>query len=142
MRPASCRNTATLAMAIVCLAIGSGMLEAAPRDANPGIQPQTLPFAFSMVKKGEGAFFHGDYIDYPLSQVVVRGEVWSFHTTAAYANPTPIVRYKGPDFEHLTRQADGKLYSSEPDVSCHIGCGIWFDDSTGTLYPIFRITRL
>jgi hypothetical protein len=107
-------------------------------DASTEGKPRTLPFAFSVAKKGEGNFFRGDYIDYPLSQVVVKGEVWSFHTTAAYANPTPIIRYKGPDFEHLTRQADGMLRSSEPDVSCHFGCGMWFDDSTGTLYALIH----
>ena len=69
--------------------------------AAPGEERRTLPFAFSVTKRGEGNFFRGDYIDYPLSQVAVKGEVWSFHTIAAYANPTPIVRYKGPDFEHL-----------------------------------------
>ena len=106
----------------------------APRDE----KPRTLPFAFSVAKRGEGNFFRGDYIDYPFSQVVVKGEVWSFHTTAAYANPTPIIRYKGPDFEHLARQADGALRSSEPDVSCHFGCGMWFDDATGTLYTLIR----
>jgi len=99
---------------------------------------RALPLAFSAAKKGEENFFHGDYIDYPLSQVVVRGEVWSFHTIAAYANPTPIIRYKGPDFEHLARQADGSLRSSEPDVSCHFGCGMWYDDSTETLYALIH----
>ena len=70
--------------------------------------------------------------------MVIKGEVWSFHTTAAYANPTPVVRYKGPDFEHMVRQADGTLRSSQPDVSCHIGCGMWFDDTTGTLYALIH----
>ncbi len=99
---------------------------------------EIIPFVFFVENKGEENFFKGDYLDYPLSQVVVNGEVWSFHTTTAYNNPTSVIRYKGSDFEHMVRQPDGKLRSSEQEVSCHIGCGMWFDDATGTLYALIH----
>jgi hypothetical protein len=109
------------------------------REAGAG-ELQTLPFSTS-VTTSPLEMLRGN-IDYPIAHVVVRGEVWLIFVPGgrAYEAVCPVYRYKGPDLEHLTRLPDGVI---RPPVappgdgrSCHFGCGMWYDEATGTLYGL------
>lgn len=81
-------------------------------------------------------------LDYPVAQIVVNGEVWLIFIpgSKAYGLICPVYRYKGPDFEHVTRQPDGIITPPAPAAgdlrSYHMGCGLWYDRSTGQLYAL------
>lgn len=104
--------------------------------------PAPLPFSVSVVSKPL-EMLRGN-LDYPVAQVVIRGEVWLIFVpgTKAYGKVCPVYRYKGPDFDHLTRQPDGSITPAPPAPgdrrSCHLGCGMWYDRDTGQLYGLIH----
>jgi len=80
--------------------------------------------------------------DYPVRQVVIDGEVWMIFVPGrkAYGEPIgskcPVLRYKGPDLEHLVRQPDG--FADLTGASGHLGCGMWWDEQSRTLYGLIH----
>ena len=113
-------------------------------------QPTTLPFAFKTSERTENLpdyvspphhnlynanpnFKVGWGIDYPIGTVIIDNETWViFNSGNQYGTQVKIARFKGSDFEHTTRQADG-LINVEQGISTHFCGGMWYDDSTGKL---------
>lgn len=107
----------------------------------PAVQPVAaqlteLPFGVK-VSARELAQLSADF-DYPVRQVIIDGEVWMIFVPGrrAYSGICPVLRYKGPDLEHLERQPDG--VGDFAGGSAHLGCGMWWDEDTRTLYGLLH----
>ena len=76
--------------------------------------------------------------DYPVRQVGIDGEVWMIFVPGrkAYGGVCPVLRYRGADLEHLERLPDGVADLS--GASGHLGCGMWWDESSRTLYSLIH----
>jgi hypothetical protein len=114
-------------------------------------QDFALPFAFKVSERTQGLpdyvsppaenlynstpnFKVGWGIDSPTGFVNIDGEVWViFNLGNQYGTRVKVARYKGTDFEHTERQADGAI-DVEKGISTHFCGGMWYDKSTGTLY--------
>jgi hypothetical protein len=73
-------------------------------------------------------------IDSPTGLVVIEGEVWvMFNLGNQYGTHVKIARFKGTDFEHTARQADGSI-EVEKGVSTHFCGGMWYDSVAGKLF--------
>jgi hypothetical protein len=114
-------------------------------------QQSALPFSLTAAERTEGLPTYvsppapnlynsnpglkvGWGIDSPTGHVVIDGEVWvMFNSGNQYGTHVNVARFKGTDFEHTTRQADGAI-DVDKDVSTHFCGGLWYDSSTGTLY--------
>lgn len=117
------------------------ILQVAEIGANTGVQaaterPRTLPFA-AVVHPREIPMLCSDF-DYPVRQVVIDGEVWMIFVPGrrAYGGKCPVLRFKGPDLEHLVRLPDGEGDFS--GGSGHLGCGMWWDEATRTLHGLIH----
>lgn len=99
-------------------------------------RPTELPLS-ATVKVREIPMLCADF-DYPVRQVVIDGEVWMIFVPGrqAYHGICPVLRYKGPDLEHLQRLPDGQGDFS--GGSGHLGCGMWWDEKTRTLYGLIH----
>ncbi len=95
-----------------------------------------LPFAWELSQRNL-PMLCADF-DYPVRQVIIDGEVWMIFVPGrqAYGGRCPVLRYKGPDLEHLVRQPDG--VADLHGGSGHLGCGMWLDESTKTLYGLIH----
>lgn len=102
----------------------------------PPPRPTELPFGMTMTARELKQLDAG--FDYPVRQVVIDGEVWMIFVPGrqAYKGIAPVLRYKGPDLEHLERQPDGTGDFS--GGSAHLGCGMWWDEETRTLYGLIH----
>jgi len=80
---------------------------------------------------------HAD-LDYPVRQVVIDGEFWMIFVPGrkAYGGICPVLRFKGKDLEHLERLPDGT--ADLHGGSGHLGCGMWYDQKTRTLYGLIH----
>jgi hypothetical protein len=103
---------------------------AAPDSAAP-----SLPFAWDVAQK---KLTWVENCDYPMRQAVIDGEVWIMHVpNNNIGGPKcAIHRFKGPDMDHLVRQPDG--YGEFPGASCFLGCGLWWDEQTRTVYGLMH----
>ena len=99
-------------------------------------RPSALPFSFT-VDKRPLPMLCADF-DYPVRQVVIDGEVWMIFVPGrrAYGGKCPVLRYRGPDLEHLARQPDG--VGDFSGASGHLGCGMWWDKSARMLYGLIH----
>jgi len=95
-----------------------------------------LPFTWEVTKRPLSTLCRD--FDYPVRQVVIDGEVWMIFVPGgkAYGGICPVLRYKGPDLEHLERQSDGVADLS--GASGHLGCGMWWDEQNRTLYGLIH----
>jgi len=93
---------------------------------NVGNTTPSLPFTWEVTKRPLSTLCRD--FDYPVRQVVIDGEVWMIFVPGgkAYGGICPVLRYKGPDLEHLERQPDGVADLS--GASGHLGCGMWWDE--------------
>lgn len=77
----------------------------------------------------------GQIADYPMSPVVIDGELWVIHKNG-YSDK--IIRYKGPDIENMVRQPDGKLNPDNPTygkvVHPYMLGRMWYDAEGKKLY--------
>jgi hypothetical protein len=114
-------------------------------------QDSMLPFTYKVTERTENLpvyvappqpnlynsnpnFKVGWGIDSPIGSVIIEGEVWVlFNVGNQYGQLVKIARFKGTDFEHTVRQADGVI-EVEKGVSTHFCGGMWYDTSTGKLY--------
>ena len=114
-------------------------------------QQSALPFSFTVTERTENlppyvsplapnlynsnaSMKVGWGVDSPIGHVVIDGEVWvMFNSGNQYGTHVNVARFKGTDFEHTTRQADGAI-DVEKDVSTHFCGGLWYDQGTGILY--------
>jgi hypothetical protein len=96
----------------------------------------SLPFTWEVTERPL-PMLHAD-LDYPVRQVVIGGEVWMIFVPGrqAYGGKCPVLRFKGSDLEHLVRQPDG--VGDFSGASGHLGCGMWWDESTRTLYGLIH----
>ncbi|MGA2618854.1 MAG: hypothetical protein ABSF26_14685 [Thermoguttaceae bacterium] len=96
----------------------------------------SLPFTWEVTKRPL-SILCADF-DYPVRQVVIDGEVWMIFVPGrhAYEGRCPVLRYKGKDLEHLERQPDG--VANLHGGSGHLGCGMWWDAPTRTLYGLIH----
>ncbi|MCL5098709.1 MAG: hypothetical protein M1608_14500, partial [Candidatus Omnitrophica bacterium] len=100
---------------------------------------QTLPFSASVTIRPLNLDILSLYVDSPLRQVEMDGGVWVMGAQPdPYHNPITVPRWKGPDFEHMTRQPDGYADFSQRTASSFINSGLWFDKTTGTLYALMH----
>ncbi len=112
-------------------------LSTAP-EARAG-SPQTLPFSAAVTIKPLKLDILSLYVDSPLRQVRMDGGVWVMGAQPdPYHNPISVPRWKGPDFEHMTRQPDGAADFSARTASSFINSGLWYDETTGTLYALMH----
>ena len=73
-------------------------------------------------------------IDSPTGFVVMEGETWViFNSGSQYGTTVKVARFRGPDFEHTERHADGTI-EVEQGVSTHFCGGLWYDAGAGKLY--------
>ena len=73
-------------------------------------------------------------IDSPIGSVIIEGEVWVlFNVGNQYGQVVKIARFKGIDFEHTVREADGVI-EVDKGVSTHFCGGMWYDSTGGKLY--------
>ncbi|HTR99916.1 MAG TPA: hypothetical protein VML00_09210 [Bacteroidota bacterium] len=73
-------------------------------------------------------------IDSPTGFVRIGKEVWVFFNSGnQYGTTVKVARYRGSDFEHTERQADGVI-TVGPGVSTHFCGGLWYDSTAGKLY--------
>ena len=73
-------------------------------------------------------------IDSPTGFVRIGGEIWVFFNSGnQYGTTVKVARYRGRDFEHTERQADGVI-TVEAGVSTHFCGGLWYDSTAGKLY--------
>ncbi|OQA00063.1 MAG: hypothetical protein BWY71_00852 [Planctomycetes bacterium ADurb.Bin412] len=94
-----------------------------------------LPFAWDVAQRAHPWL---ENCDYPMRQVVIDGEVWIMHVpnSDVYKEQCKVCRFKGPDLEHLERQPDG--YGEFPGAAAFLGCGLWWDEETRTLYGLMH----
>jgi len=73
-------------------------------------------------------------IDSPTGFVRIGGDIWVFFNSGnQYGTTVKVARYRGRDFEHTEREADGVIHV-EPGVSTHFCGGLWYDSTAGKLY--------
>ena len=114
-------------------------------------QQATLPLSYTVSERTENlptyvsphlpnlynatpTFKVGWGIDYPIGNVIIDDETWvMFNSGNQYGTHVKVARFKGSDFEHTVRQADGSI-DVEKDVSTHFLGGMWYDTGTGKLY--------
>jgi hypothetical protein len=111
---------------------------AGAQDAQP-ISAATMPFSASVTTRPLHLDILSFYVDSPLRQVVIDGNVWVFGALPdPYHNPISVPRWKGPDFEHMVRQPDGAADFPQRTASSFINSGLWYDQATGTIYALMH----
>lgn len=122
----------SLGFRVALVATGSDL---PPTQSTPA-QLTELPFGVK-VSVRELEQLSEDF-DYPVRQVMIDGEVWMIFVPgrSAYKGIAPVLRYKGPDLENLERQPDG--VGDFAGGSAHLGCGMWWDEETRTLYGLLH----
>jgi hypothetical protein len=115
------------------LLIRVGYAQEAIAAENPG----TLPFSVSVKTRPLNLDIVSFYIDSPLRQVVMDGGVWVMGVQPdPYHNPISVLRWKGPDFEHMVRQPDGAADFSQRTASSFLNSGLWYNKANSTLYAL------
>ncbi|OQA02305.1 MAG: hypothetical protein BWY71_00059 [Planctomycetes bacterium ADurb.Bin412] len=103
----------------------------------------SLPFAWDVTEKESpwwGADHENRLFDCGFRQVVIDGEVWFMHVKwqDLYLGNCRVMRYKGPDLDHLERQPDGAADLSGAHGGGFLGVGLWWDEPTRTLYTLIH----
>lgn len=120
-------------MAVGLMLACAGVSWAAEKTGETGAP--ALPFAWDAAQRAHPWL---ENCDYPMRQVVIDGEVWIMHVpnSDVYKEQCKVCRFKGPDLEHLERQPDG--YGEFPGAAAFLGCGLWWDEETRTLYGLMH----
>lgn len=120
----------------VSLGLRVALVAADSAESPTAARPTALPFGVTVSARTLQQLSAD--LDYPVRQVVIDGEVWMIFVPGrqAYKGIAPVLRYKGPDLEHLERQPDGTGDFS--GGSAHLGCGMWWDKETRTLYGLLH----
>ena len=95
-----------------------------------------LPFAWNVTTRQHPWM---ENCDYPMSLLVsIDGEVWLMHVpnSDVYKSRCVVVRYKGPDLEHLQRQPDG--LAADLSGASAFFCGMWWDETNRVLYALIH----
>ena len=122
--------------ATVATAIGAANCASGTEAGAQAQGGRSLPFAFDVTQR-KLPMLHAD-LDYPVRQVVIDGELWMIFVPGrrAYGGKCPVLRFRGKDLEHLERLPDGT--ADLRGASGHLGCGMWWDKSTRTLYGLIH----
>jgi hypothetical protein len=123
-------------MLVLLLISGNSRSDEKPAKADG---PGALPFSLSVATRSLNLDVISLYIDSPMRQVAMDGGVWVMAVQPdPYSNPIRVLRWKGPDFEHMVRQPDGAADFPQRTAASFINSGLWYDKATGTLYALMH----
>ena len=125
----------------ICLPVSAEDSAKPASDASAGMP--SLPFSLTFTKLPD-KHIPDDVATYdsPLSTVVIDGEFWVINHDAWKYKNSPVLRYKGTNFDALVRQPDGKFDDKttnlkddpQPHGNNYMLGGMWYDSEGKKLY--------